>query len=172
MGRARHREDRPQLRGDSRASVGGLSKEAPHEGLEQADAETHLQYANNDPSLALVLKEKDYATIVDQFKRQFGQYLSNNLDISKLCQSITKLDIVLIRRLIKMVISAYCYQYSGFQGQQATTNTINKSAAQAMIALLSQSERQLMTEENNLDIQLQLEDVLISVKQIINRSHH
>ena len=128
--------------------------------------------ANDDPTLALKLKEIGYLEIVSGFKQKFSGYLKNQIGVTQLAQALINNEISIIRRLISMVIKAYCYQYSGFQGQQATVDTINKSAAQAMLTLLSQSERQLMTEENNLDIQLQLEDVLISVKQIINRSHH
>ena len=142
------------------------------QGLDQDVARQYLQLANNDPLLALKLKDIEYQEIVSEFKQQFARYLKNQLEVSRLAQYLAANEIALIRRLINMVIKAYCYQFSGYQGQQASPNTRNKSAAQAMIDLLGQTERQLMIEENNLDIQLQLEDVLISVKQIINRSHH
>ena len=142
------------------------------QGLDQDLAHQHLELANNDPTLALKLKNIGYLEIVSGFKQQFARYLKNQIDVTSLTQTLTTNEISITRRLISMVIKAYCYQYSGYQGQQATISTINKTAAQAMIALLSQSERQLMTEENNRDIQLQLEDVLISLKQIINRSQY
>jgi len=141
------------------------------QGLDQDLANQHLELANDDPTLALKLKNIGYLEIVSGFKQQFARYLKNQVDVTQLVQTLVSNEISIIRKIISMVIKAYCYQFSGFQGQQVTTNTTNKSAAQAMLALLSQSERQLMTEENNLDIQLQLEDVLISVKQIITRSH-
>jgi len=141
------------------------------QGFDEDLANQHLELANGDPTLALRLKKIGYLQIVSGFKQQFARYLKNQIDVTQLTQTLISNELSIIRKLISMVIKAYCYQYSGFQGQQATTNTINKNAAQEMIALLSQAGRQLMTEENNLDIKLQLEDVLISVKQIINRSH-
>jgi len=142
------------------------------QGMADELARQHLELANNDPILAFKLNSIGYLEIVADFKQQFSRYLKNQIDVTQLTQKLTTYELAIVRRLISMVIKAYCYQYSGFQGQQATPGTTNKAAAQAMIALLAETERQLMTEENNLDIKLQLEDVLISVKQIITRSHH
>jgi hypothetical protein len=45
-----------------------------------------------------------------------------------------------------------------------------KSHAREILLLSGQAEQQLMIEDNNLNFQIQLEDVLISLKQIIKRS--
>jgi len=83
---------------------------------------------------------------------------------------LLKEDIALIRRLVKMVINAYCYQLSGLSTSIQTGADSRKLAAREMLSLSGLAERQLMTEENNLNFQIQLEDVLISLKQIIKRS--
>lgn len=127
------------------------------------EASQYLELANGDPVLALKLKEINFVDLVSNFKQQFAQFLKNQIDVTNLVQLLKSTDVALARRLMTMVIKAYCIQYSGLQdGKQK-----NKGAAQAMTSLLTQTERQLMIEDNNLDLQLQLEDVLISVKQII-----
>ncbi len=135
------------------------------EGLNNEAAAKHLDLAGGDPLLAIKLHSIDYIDLVASFKQQFAQYLKNQIDVVKLSQFLVANDISLVRRLISMVLKAYCQQFSGLQEV-----AVNKASACAMLDLVVQVERQLMTEENNLDIQLQLEDVLISIKQIINRS--
>jgi hypothetical protein len=69
-----------------------------------------------------------------------------------------------------MVINAYCYRLSGLDVSLQAQETASKTAAREIFALAGQAERQLMVEENNLNFQIQLEDLLISLKQIIKRS--
>ena len=140
------------------------------QGIEQKESEQYLEYAGGDPLLALKLKAAGYAGLVDGFKKQFGFYLKNGTDITALCSNLIKHDVALIRRLIKMVITAYCYQLSGLDSDFQIRNTGRKTDARDMIELSRQAESQLMVEDNNLNFQIQLEDVLISLKQIIKRS--
>ena len=137
------------------------------EGLNNEKAAQYLDLADGDPLLATRLFAIEYVELVAGFKQQFSQYLKNQIDVVKLSQFLSSNDISLVRRLVSMVVRAYCQQYSGLQG-----SAMNKNSARDMLDLMAQIERQLMIEENNLDIQLQLEDVLISIKQIIVRSHH
>jgi len=130
----------------------------------------YLELADGDPSLALRLHAIDYVELVKGFKQQFSQYLKNQIDVVKLSQFLIANEISLVRRLVAMVIKAYCYQYCGLQDSPDSGSLKRKQSAQAMFDLLTQIERQLMIEENNLDPQLQLEDVLISIKQIIIQS--
>lgn len=150
------------------AALGWLQEQ----GMNQSDAVLYLDYAGADPVLAVELKLLDYATVVDQFKRQFAAYLSNKLDVGKLSSSLVALETPLVRRLVKMVITAYCYQFCGVPGKTAQTPAMQKPAARNAIELLAQIDQFLMVEENNLNLQLQLEDVLISLKRIIQRSNH
>jgi len=136
-------------------------------GFESDKIAQYLELADGDPLLALRLHEIEYVELVSNFKQQFSQYLKNQIDVVKLSQFLTANDISLVRRLVIMVVKAYCYQYSGLQDSDKTGSSPRKLSAQAMFDLMTQIERQLMIEDNNLDLQLQLEDVLISIKQII-----
>ncbi len=135
------------------------------EGLDGEVATQYLDLAGGDPLLAVKLYAIEYVDLVTGFKQRFAQYLKNQIDVVKLSQFLAANDNNLVRRLVSMVIKAYCHQFSGLQDAG-----INKTSACAMLDLMVQIDHQLMIEENNLDMQLQLEDVLISIKQIIVRS--
>ncbi|RLA14341.1 MAG: hypothetical protein DRQ59_03355 [Gammaproteobacteria bacterium] len=142
------------------------------QGMDANEIDQYLDYAGGDPQLALKLQADGYAGIVDQFKQQFAQYLKNEIDVATLGAKLVSIGAPLVRRLMKMVIDAYSYQLSGVNVSHNVQSKPQKLAAQEVLALSSQINRQLMIEENNLNFQIQLEDVLISLKQIIKRSKH
>ena len=137
------------------------------QGLDEDEAVQYLEFATGDPLLALELKADNYAVVVKQFKTQFGLYIRNELDVVKLCAVLIVLEPSLVRRLIKMVLKAYSLQFCGLSESKNKQPAVHKRAAQKMLELSTQFEQQLMVEENNLNLQLQLEDVLISLKRII-----
>jgi DNA polymerase-3 subunit delta' len=135
-------------------------------GLNETESSQYLDFSTGDPLLALDLHSNQYATVVKQFKTQFGLYIKNEIDVIKLCSTLIALEVSLVRRLIKMVLRAYSLQFSGLS-ERTKEPKIRKKAGQQILALSTQVEQQLMVEENNLNLQLQLEDVLISLKRII-----
>jgi DNA polymerase-3 subunit delta' len=137
------------------------------QGMNQAAAEQYIEFSGGDPQLALKLQLGEYATLVDQFKHQFALYLKNEIDVSKLCFSLVPVEVSLVRRLIRMVVIAYCYQFVGLNTKGMVSGVAHKPAAQKVLLLASRLDRQLRVEESNLNLQIQLEDVLISLKQII-----
>ena len=140
-------------------------------GLNQAESDLYLDFSTGDPLLALNLHSNQYAAVVKQFKSQFGLYINNEIDVNKLCSILVILDVSLVRRLLKMVFRAYSLQFSGFS-EKTKQPKIHKIAGRQLLILSTQVDQQLMVEENNLNLQLQLEDVLISLKGIILRSNH
>jgi DNA polymerase-3 subunit delta' len=141
------------------------------QGLNEAESCQYLDYSTGDPLLAFDLHSNQYAAIVKQFKSHFGLYIKNEIDVNKLCSILINLDVSLVRRLIKMVFRAYSLQFSGLS-EKTKQPKIHKKAGQQLLSLSTQVDQQLMVEENNLNLQLQLEDVLISLKRIIHRSSH
>lgn len=139
------------------------------QGVSADEATRHLEYAGGDPVLALQLKQQGYAPMLEQFKHQFSQYLRGEMSVSGLSKSLTSFELSSIRRLINMMLSAYCYQFNGVNAKAVAVANARPAAAQAVLQLQIQAQNQLRIEENNLDLQLQLEDVLISLKQIIMR---
>ena len=137
------------------------------QGMNEDEAKQYIEFSSGDPQLALKLRAAEYATLVEQFKQRFTMYLKNEIDASKLCSSLVPIEVSLVRRLIKMVVIAYCYQLTGLNKKGMVSGAIQKPAAQKALLLSSRLDWQLMVEESNLNLQIQLEDVLISLKQII-----
>jgi hypothetical protein len=135
--------------------------------MNEAAAEQYIDFSEGDPQLALKLQLGEYASVVNQFKHQFASYLKNEIDISKLCSSLAPVEVSFVRRLIRMVVTAYCYQFVGLNAKGVVSGVLQKPAAQKALLLASRLDRQLRVEESNLNLQIQLEDVLILLKQII-----
>jgi len=133
------------------------------------DADSYLDFAAGDPVLALDLKQRDYASLVSDFKQRLGNFLRGNLAASSLCQHLKSFDTPLLRRLIEMTLNAYCYRSSGVDAAGNPLEDADPRRAQRLLELRQRAQNQLQVEENNLDLQLQLEDVLISLKQILTR---
>ncbi|MFV2031009.1 MAG: hypothetical protein ACC663_00820 [Gammaproteobacteria bacterium] len=137
------------------------------QGMTEGEAEQYIDFSGGDPQLALKLQLAGYATLVDRFKRQFALYMKNDCDVSTLYSSLGSIDVSMVRRLISMVVNAYCYQLAGLNIKGNVSGVMKKPAAQKILILASRLDRQLMVEENNLNFQIQLEDLLISLRQII-----
>lgn len=136
------------------------------QGLNKTESCQYLDFSTGDPLLALDLHANQYAAVVNQFKIQFGLYIKNEIDVIKLCSTLIALEVTLVRRLIKMVLRAYSLQFCGLS-ERTKEPKMHKRAGRQIITLATQVEQQLMVEDNNLNLQLQLEDVLISLKRII-----
>ncbi len=139
------------------------------EGLSEQDSQRYLEFADSDPLLALNLQQNDYAALVAQFKSRFSQFLRSDLSVSSLCQELLSFESALVRRLVNMTLSAYCYQASGVDAGANPGPGADRPRARQLLDLRLRAQNQLRVEENNLDFQLQLEDVLISLKQILTR---
>ena len=139
------------------------------QGIEGQTAVSYLQFAGGDPVLALELKQQDYAALVAQFKSRFSQFLRGDVSVSELCRGLLASENAIIRRLINMSLNAYCYRSSGVDADATSRPGADRQSAQALLDLQIRAQYQLRVEENNLDLQLQLEDVLISLKQILTR---
>ena len=139
---------------------------------QEVDTETaasYLRFANGDPVLALHLQQFDYAALVEKFKSRFSEFLQGKLSVTDLCRGLLSSETAIVRRLINLTLSAYCYQTSGVDADANPRPGANRRSAQELLDLRLRAQFQLRVEENNLDLQLQLEDVLISLKQILTR---
>ncbi len=133
------------------------------------EAEIYLDYASGDPVLALELKRQDYGALVDNFKRRFAGFLRGDSGVSGLCRDLLQFDGDYLRRLIQMTLDAYCYQTSGVNAAGEAVDGADPDRARQLFELRLRAQNQLRSDENNLDFQIQLEDVLISLKQILTR---
>ena len=141
------------------------------QGMSHQDSERYLEYATGDPVLALKLQQHDYASLVEQFKARFSQFLRGDLGVSNLCGELLASEVSLVRRLVNLTLTAYCYQSSGIDAAGDPGTGADRARAQLLLDLRQRAQKQMQIEENNLDFQLQLEDVLISLKQILTRRY-
>ncbi len=139
------------------------------EGLAAGDAARYLDFARGDPVLAVALEAQDYAGMVDGFKRDFARFMRGDLGVVGLCRKLLAHDADAVRRLIDMTLRAYCFQACGLDASGAAAGGENPASARDLLRLQQRAARQLRVDENNLDFQLQLEDVLISLKRIVTR---
>jgi len=139
------------------------------QGINAEMAAKYLQFAAGDPLLAMHLQQQDYASLVDKFKSQLGAFLRGAISASELCKSLLSAEVAVSRRLIEMTLNAYCYQASGIDSDANASATGDRGRACRLLELRQRAQHHLRVEENNLDFQLQLEDVLISLKQILTR---
>ena len=137
--------------------------------LDSETIETCLQHAAGDPLLALELQQQDFATAVDEFKRNLAAYLRSQQGVSELSRSLAQTDPALSRRLVDMTLNAYSSRALGAIQSESTNTTSDRHAARELLDLRQRAWQQLQVEENNLDFQLQLEDVLISLKHTVTR---
>ena len=137
--------------------------------FDNEDIPRYLDFANGDPVLALRLRQQGYADIVQSFKARLVQFLRGEIAVAELCNELLGNENDLIRRLIDMTLRAYQFQMCGIDTDANHAGPVNPESAQAISDLQLQAQSQLGVEENNLDLQLQLEDVLISLKQILTR---
>ena len=139
------------------------------QGFDDAGIATYLDYAGGDPLLAVELRESDYAALVERFKTRLGRFLRGELGVTGLCREMPLNDLQLLRRLLNMTLGAYCMQTSGLDNAANPRAGADRERARQLLDLRQRAQNQLRVEENNLDLQIQLEDVLISLKQILTR---
>jgi hypothetical protein len=139
------------------------------QGIADETASQYLQYAAGDPLLAQQLQLQEFAQRVDDFKPRFAAFLRGGLSVSELGKNLVANENAIARRLIAMTLRAYCYQACGVDGNAQGKPAANRARARDFLDLQRRAQQQLQVEENNLDFQLQLEDVLISLKQILTR---
>ena len=139
------------------------------QGLASETAIQYLQYAAGDPLLAQQLQLQEFAQRVDSFKTRFAAFLRGGLSVRERVNSLLANENDSARRLIAMTLRAYCLQAFGVDGNAQSKAAENRARARDLLDLQRRAQQQLQVEENNLDFQLQLEDVLISLKQIITR---
>ncbi len=137
--------------------------------LAAGDIDLYLDYAGGDPVLALDLQQRDYAALVADFKQRLGNFLRGSLGVSNFCRQLMAFDAALLRRLLEMTLKAYCYRSSGLDADGNAAEGADRQRARQLLELRIRAQNQLRSEENNLDLRLQLEDVLISLKQILTR---
>jgi len=141
-----------------------------NQGLKGELVTKYLDLAADDPHLALELKAIDFIQTVEQFRQLLHAFLKHQTDVTKLVEQLQNLQPLILQLILQKILTAYIQQVLSVNQKVTTTSSINKSKARALMNLQQTSFRNLQVENNNLNLQLQLTDVLISLKQILTGS--
>jgi DNA polymerase-3 subunit delta' len=137
------------------------------QGIAKDEIEPQLSLAHGDPEYAVQLSEQDFTRHLQAFQVQLQEYLSGKSDVISLINSSKGLDNEWIRHMIRNILHKFVLQQLNEPLDHSRKNRLR-----ALLDLINHSNFVLQVEENNLNLQLQLEDVLISLKQIINEEYH
>lgn len=133
-------------------------------GLEAEAIEQYQEVAHADAQLALQLYEQDFFQYLQAFRDLLKQYLNNRIDVVAVFNSIKERDEEVLRLMIRNTLLSFIYHQL-----ETPLQVSEKNKLLDLINLINHSNFMLQIEENNLNLQLQFEDVLISLKQILNR---
>lgn len=139
------------------------SKWCQEQGIADDELEAYLLLARGDVEYAVQLSEQNFIRHLQAFQIQLQEYLSGRSDVIALVNSSKDMDNEWIRQMIRNIL----HQFVQRQLDEPPDNQ-RKHRLRALLDLINHSNFVLQVEENNLNLQLQLEDVLISLKQIIN----
>ena len=134
------------------------------QGMEQTLAAEYLQLAGDDAELALELFRQNFIQDSQAFSDLLQSFLNNQLDAASLVNSVKSLETGTVRKLVKHELMRHIHNLL-----DSGLNLDIKSRLVELLDLIQKTDWVLKIEDNNLNLQLQLEDVLISMKQILNR---
>lgn len=134
------------------------------QGMESDEIEQYLQLAHQDVQLALQLYQQNYLADHQQFMTGLDDYFADNIDVTTLVHSLKDPHPAQVRQYIKSFVKEKLHETL----DQKMSSELKQQLAE-LIELQTQAQKVLQTEDNNLNLLLQLEDVLISIKQIIKR---
>ncbi len=136
------------------------------QGISKDEAAAYLKLAQQDAQLALELFRRQAFSHLRRFEAALQEYINGRTAVLNVVDSIKQLDEDDIILLVQQVILD--------QIQSSTANVLSaqqKGKLGALLDLRAQAVRVLQSSENNLILRLQLEDVLISFKQILNQEN-
>ncbi len=122
----------------------------------------YLHLARNDAQLAHQLYQLEFKLLQDQFSGLLNKYLSDQIDIVSMVKQFKFPDSQHLRLVLKTELSNMIYNLL----QNKLTIALKQKLA-GLINLSAGLDRALQVEDNNLNLLLQFEDVLISLKQIV-----
>ena len=134
-----------------------------NKGLSDNQIEDLLTITRNDAEFSLTLHQAGYEGQHSNFQNLLEQFLNDQIDVSSLVKSIDLKNLDILRLIFKSEIN----QLITKETLDATDNM--KSNLAQLLDILKSVDKTLNIEENNLNLQLQLEDVLISLKRNISR---
>ena len=136
-------------------------------GMDPGEVDAYLSLSRNDAQMALELYQQQPLKDLDQLRDQLDRFYADQLSVVAVTSKIRQLPLATLRLILKNILLTTIEK----QLEPAWTSD-NKDRLIELLELVKHTDSVLKTEENNLNLQLQLEDVLISLKQILKRDTH
>ncbi len=133
-------------------------------GMDKAQIDDYLVLAQSDAQRTLELSRNNALQELEAFRESLKRFLFDQTDVVSVVNGLKDLDNETLRLIIKEVQLSFIYR----QLEQPATKQRKQKTAE-LLDLIKYTNFVLQVEENNLNLQLQLEDVLISLKQIFNK---
>jgi DNA polymerase-3 subunit delta' len=138
------------------------------EGLSQDARGDYLGLANGDAQLAAELHSQQALEHLNALQQAIREYLGGRSSVMAVSASVKGLDDDLLRRLVRRILRSFIDQQLQREPSQA-----GRSRLASLLDLVHKADFVLQSQETNLILHLQLEDVLISLKQILlGENHH
>ena len=134
------------------------------QGMQQQHIDAYLELAHADAQLALELMQQDFAPQHLAFRQLLDDFLQNRIAATAVVQGTGINEPGKLRLLVKTELVRLIYQ----QLQQQLSNGVKRQLA-GLLDLIQHNEHYLRIEDNNLNLQIQLEDLLISMKRVLTR---
>lgn len=136
-------------------------------GVDPKLIDTSLLITNGDAQMALQLYQQDSLRYVQQFADHLAQFVEGKENVMPIVALLKQLSSDTQRLILKNTLQKYIHRQLDQELSADTKRTLAE-----LLALQEHAQSVLRIEENNLNLQLQLEDVLISFKQILTRDTH
>jgi DNA polymerase III delta prime subunit len=133
-------------------------------GMEQGLIDQYLSLARQDAQLALQMFQQEFHQDYQTFSQLLPRFFNNQIDAATVFNGIKSMNARTLSNIFQTEIMRYVNELLTTDLSQAL-----KSQLVDLLDLQRKADWVLSVEDNNLNLQLQLEDVLISMKQIINR---
>lgn len=134
------------------------------QGVDSSAAEAYLELAKQDAQWALHLHSLDFLAIKQRFDELLVEFIGDRTTAPQMIKQLKQDD----SRILKLLLTGRLQEKIIGQLKDNQLQP-QKTLVKAALDLIQHLESTLSVEDNNLNLQLQLEDVLISMKQIINR---
>lgn len=141
--------------------------------IDEATVNQMAQQGITDPVMIVDLIQQDFLELQQQCENKTLRYINQdpNQDLVSLSSDLAALSLPLLRFIVNgfvdKLIRFHLKVYSQSSMHQVFS-TQSAEHAQALYKVKNKIQQQLMFEENNLSVQLQIDDVLISLKNIFS----
>lgn len=144
--------------------------------IDEAAVNSMMQQGITDPVTIFNLTQEDYLELQQQCELKMLSYIAKNSeqDLYQVSADLVALSLPMMRLIINGFIEKLIEFHTDYFSHDTlfrAFKSANKSYARELFKIKNTVQQQLYFEENNLNVQLQINDVLLSLKKVFNNNH-